>query len=83
MGKVKLTLSVNEEAVAQARDYGKRHGKTLSALFEEKAFELGGGGREDVARLLRKHPELRSLVGAFRPSRPFDERSAHYRRKHG
>jgi hypothetical protein len=83
MGKVKLTLSVNEEAVAQARYYAKKHGRTLSSLFEEKAAELETANQLSTDQVLEDCPELRRLVGAFKPSEPFDARSAYYRKKHG
>ncbi len=83
MGKVKLTLSVNEQAVARARYHARRQGKTLSALFEEKAAELARGAAVDTGQLLKEHPGMEDLVGVFKAGKAFDERSAHYRKKHG
>lgn len=43
----KLTLSVNETVIAEAKDYAKKQGKSLSRVVEEYLKSLSGKKKND------------------------------------
>jgi CRISPR/Cas system-associated protein Cas7 (RAMP superfamily) len=77
--KTKLTLSLPEKTILEAKQIAKRRNTSVSALFEQSlAFW------KQTSRQQESLPgEMTDLLGVFTPEPPFDERSARIRRKHG
>jgi len=79
----KLTLSLPEKTILEAKRIAKVRRTTVSALFEASLDQWRtalGGKRQSNA--LNENAMV-DLIGAFRPQDAFDTRSAHIRRKHG
>jgi hypothetical protein len=78
----KLTLSVPPDTVEKAKQYAKKHGTSVSALFasviESLPFEP-----DDLEQASVEWPELRSFVGLIDKPKAFDERSRRIIEKHG
>ncbi|MCC5849068.1 MAG: hypothetical protein JJU29_13360 [Verrucomicrobia bacterium] len=81
--KSKLTLSLPEKTISEAKQIARRRHTTVSALFAESlqfwAFDTSSSA------LAPSDPEhdMADLLGAFTPQAPFDTRSARIREKHG
>lgn len=82
--KSKLTLSLPEKTISQAKQIAKRRHTTVSALFAESLkqwqFEPIIPRQEEK----EDYPdEVQELIGIFTSQAPFDARSARIREKHG
>jgi hypothetical protein len=81
--KTKLTLSLPEKTIQEAKQIAKVRHTTVSALFEESLhhWHLSGGATAALSDGDRNGME--DLLGVFNPTPVFDARSAHIREKHG
>ncbi|MCC5808161.1 MAG: hypothetical protein JJU00_17675 [Opitutales bacterium] len=81
--KSKLTLSLPEKTIKDAKRIAKARRTTVSALFaaslEQWRTESGELDRSEAV----KRSNMADLLGAFRQQAPFDARSARIREKHG
>jgi hypothetical protein len=77
--KTKLTLSLPEKTILEAKQIAKRRHTSVSALFEQSlVFWKQTGQQQELP-----DEEMTDLLGVFTPEAPFDERSARIRSKHG
>lgn len=80
----KLTLSLPEKAILEAKQIAKVRRTTVSALFEASLDQWRSSLGDEAAGSERQHHNgMEDLIGAFRPQAAFDARSARIRRKHG
>jgi len=81
--KAKLTLSVPEKTVREAKQIARLHKTSVSALFAASVAEwragLEGLGDERAAA----DAGWEDLLGVFEARKPFDHRSKLIREKHG
>lgn len=68
MGR-KLTLTVKEQVIKQAKTYAKKSGRSLSELIENYLSSL----TEYTAEKGTLSPKLRKLVGAVKLPEDFDK----------
>ncbi|MCC5848162.1 MAG: hypothetical protein JJU29_08715 [Verrucomicrobia bacterium] len=82
--KSKLTLSLPEKTISEAKQIAKRRHTTVSALFAE-SLQYWKFDASPCCLTTSDHEEneMADLLGAFTPQAPFDTRSAHIREKHG
>ncbi|MCC5845593.1 MAG: hypothetical protein JJU05_15195 [Verrucomicrobia bacterium] len=81
--KSKLTLSLPEKTISEAKQIAKRRHTTVSALFAESIhhWQIGAGSASSPST---DFPiEMSDLLGVLSPQPPFDARSKHIREKHG
>jgi len=79
----KLTLSLPEKTILEAKRIAKVRRTTVSALFEASLEQWRSGIGEAHPASTLKADGMADLIGAFRPEAPFDSRSARIRQKHG
>ena len=82
--KSKLTLSLPEKTILQAKQIAIHRRTTVSALFAESLkqwqFEPGPPFKPEN----HDYPDdVRELIGIFSSQAPYDARSARIREKHG
>jgi hypothetical protein len=81
--RTKLTLSMPETTVRDAKQIAKMRQTTVSALFATSVNQWKAAMRDAGSAPAHTHPEIAGLLGIFRPQKPFDIRSAKIREKHG
>ncbi len=81
--KSKLTLSLPEKSIREAKQIAKMRQTTVSALFELSLDQWKSMPGGDTAASGRPDDGMGDLIGAFRPQAGFDARSTQIRRKHG
>ena len=81
--KAKLTLSLPEAVIHDAKRIAEDRGTTVSALFQHSVEQWRQPDPADIRPLRQGRPELAHLLGAFSPRPAFDARSERIRRKHG
>ena len=69
----KLTLSVDDEVIADAKAYANKHGISLSKMVE---FYFGSLSSESRTKSSKLPPLTRSLVGLARTSHKFTDDKA-------
>ena len=84
--KNKLTLSLPEKTITEAKMIAKIRHTTVSGLFEEsltfwKTNSAPQLGEEMIGQNTKGN--MHDLLGVFSTKVPFDERSAQIREKHG
>lgn len=84
--RARLTLSLPEKTILEAKRIAKLRNTTVSALFQasleqwrSRGSDAGSAGEEGE----EGKGGMSDLLGAFRPQAPFDARSARVREKHG
>lgn len=81
--KSKLTLSLPEMTVREAKKIAKDRHTTVSALFAESLKFWRVDKSAIPSTQASQQNEMGDLLGAFAPKKPFDARSARIRQKHG
>lgn len=79
----KLTLSLPEKTILEAKRIAKVRRTTVSALFEASLEQWRSGMDEAPTAGTVDEGGMADLIGAFRPEAPFDSRSSRIRQKHG
>jgi hypothetical protein len=82
----KLTLSLPEETITEAKQIAKIRHTTVSGLFAEsltlwKTNHRSQFGKERVGQNAQN--DMTDLLGVFSAKAPFDEKSSRIREKHG
>ena len=79
----KLTLSLPERTILEAKRIAKARRTTVSALFEASLdrWRASLAGDSPLGEL--GDDSMSDLIGALRPQPAFDPRSARIRKKHG
>ncbi len=80
--KSKLTLSLPEKAIREAKQIAKMRRTTVSALFEWSLDQWKSWPGDDASSSARQEDGMADLIGVLRPQSGFDARSTHTRRKH-
>lgn len=81
--KTKLTLSLPEKTVLEAKRIAKIRRTSVSALFAASLEQWRGSQAATDQTNAWKNNGMADLVGALRPQPSFDNRSERIRRKHG
>lgn len=81
--RIKLTLSLPEKSVREAKQIAKMRRTTVSALFEQSLDQWRSTPGDEGSVSARMADGMADLIGVFRPQSGFDVRSTHIRRKHG
>ncbi len=81
--RAKLTLSLPEKTILEAKRIAKLRNTTVSALFQASLEQWRSRGGDDGSAGEEGEGGMSDLLGAFRPRAPFDARSARIREKHG
>lgn len=84
--KSKLTLSLPEKTIKEAKKIAKIRHTTVSTLFAESLTfwktNIASQRGEEMAGQNTEN-SMHDLLGAFSAKTPFDERSSRIREKHG
>ncbi len=81
--KSKLTLSLPERTIKEAKRIARVRRTTVSALFAASLEQWRTESGEFEGSETVKRGDMADLLGVFRPQAPFDARSARIREKHG
>lgn len=81
--KSKLTLSLPEKTIAEAKHIAKLRRTTVSALFAESLLQWRFDAHRGVGTEPEAPQDMTDLLGVFSSQPPFDARSAAIREKHG
>ncbi|MGJ3242176.1 MAG: DUF6364 family protein [Opitutales bacterium] len=81
--KTKLTLSLPEKTVLEAKRIAKIRRTSVSALFAASLEQWRGSPDVTAQTSALNTDSMADLVGALRPQSSFDTRSERIRRKHG
>ena len=85
--KSKLTLSLPAKTITEAKMIAKQHHISVSGLFSESLTywksDRAAQSSGDEAVGQESKDSMQDLLGVFSPQRPFDQRSAQIRAKHG
>jgi len=81
--KTKLTLSLPEKTVLEAKRIAKIRRTTVSALFAASIKQWRSSPDATHQTSASNSKRMADLVGALRPQPSFDTRSDRIRRKHG
>lgn len=81
--RAKLTLSLPEKTILEAKRIAKLRNTTVSALFQASLEQWRVRGGESESASEEGEGGMSQLLGVFRPQAPFDARSARIREKHG
>ena len=83
----KLTLSLPAKTIEEAKVIAKQRDLSVSGLFSESLtlWKSNSGflSETERAKYARKACDMEDLLGAFSAQKPFDDRSARIRQKHG
>ena len=81
--KTKLTLTIEESIITEAKRYSKKAGKSLSAMFEE--LFLKAQKQETKSEKSLAAARLLKMLDKAKPLKPLDEnklRTAHLTKKY-
>ncbi len=78
----KLTLSLPEKTICEAKQIAKRRCTTVSALFAESVHQWSFDQESERCADKNITADMSDLVGAFSAQTAFDARSARIREKH-
>lgn len=81
--KTKLTLSLPEKTVLEAKRIAKIRRTSVSALFAASLEQWRSSPDATTQTSALKSKGMADLIGALRPQPSFDARSDRIRRKHG
>lgn len=81
--KSKLTLSLPEKTISEAKQIAKRRHTTVSALFAESLLSWRFEREPESESPSGTQGEMSDLLGILAPQSPFDTRSDRIRKKHG
>lgn len=81
--KSKLTLSLPEKTIQEAKQIAKVRHTTVSALFAESLHHWRVLGDTSPPQSSSTQNDMADLLGILSPKAAFDARSSHIREKHG
>jgi hypothetical protein len=81
----KLTLSIEEDVIEQAKTYAKKQGRSLSNLVEQFLMSLNQSIKKEKKDTLEISSFVKSMQGQFKVPKDFDykkERADHLLKKY-
>jgi hypothetical protein len=81
--KSKLTLSLPEKTISEAKQIAKLRRTTVSALFAESLLQWRFDTHNGLGTAMEPPQDMADLLGVFQAQPPFDARSSAIREKHG